>query len=122
MIRKNFSLWVTVGGSISSLNIALSELFDTHVLVYTFSSAITLHFLLLHLSFIQGEFDHVSYMTYKSICSICKSKYSLVHICIMLTVQGSIPSCYYYLDSSIILYESLMSTFSYPVPIHSCDC
>ena len=54
----------------SSLNIALSELFDTHVSVYTFSSAITLSFLLLHLSFIHGESNHVSYMTDESSCHV----------------------------------------------------
>ena len=70
----------------SSLNIALSELFDTHVLVYTFSSAITLSFLLILLSVILGEYDHVSYMTYKSSCSILYD--ALGHLFVVLTIQG----------------------------------
>ena len=41
-IRKNYSLWVINSGSMSSLNIALSELSDTHVLVYPPGLAITL--------------------------------------------------------------------------------
>ena len=75
----------------SSLNIVLSELFDTHVLVYTFSSAITLSSLLLHLSFKHGEYDHVSYMTDKSSCHIYKSKYALGHLYVVLIVQGFVP-------------------------------
>ena len=39
--------WFLVSGSMSSLNIALSVFSDTHVLVFTFSSAITSSFLLL---------------------------------------------------------------------------
>ena len=78
-----------------SLNIALSELFDTHVSFYTFNSATTSSFLLLHLSFIHGEYDHVSYITDKSSCSICKLKASLGHLSIVLTIQGFIPSSDY---------------------------
>ena len=70
----------------SSLNIALYELYDTHVSVYTFSLAITSGFLLLHLSFIHVESDHVSYMTNKSSFPIWKSKHALGHICGMLSV------------------------------------
>ena len=87
----------------SSLNIALSELSDTHVLVYTFSSTITSSFLLFHLSFIHGEYDHVSYMSAKSSCPICKLKDSLGHLCVVLTIQGSIPSSDEYHDPIIIL-------------------
>ena len=87
----------------SSLNISLSKLFDTHVSVYTFSLVITLSFLLIHLFFILGKSDYVSYMTYKSSWSICKLKVALGHLCVVLTVQGFIPSSYYYLDSIIIL-------------------
>ena len=86
-----------------SLNIALSELFDTHVSMYTFSPAITSSFLLLYLSFLHGESDHVSYMTDKSSCLICKLKVALGHLCVVLTVQGFIPSSNYYPDSIIIL-------------------
>ena len=87
----------------SSLNIALPKIYDTHVLVYTFSSDITSSFLLLHLSFIHGESDHVSYMTDMSSYSICKLKVTLGHLYVMLTIQGSIPSSDYYPDSIIIL-------------------
>ena len=89
----------------SSLNIALFELSDTHVSVYTFNSTITSSFLLLHLSFIHGESDHASYMTDNSSCYIYKLKDSLGHLYFMLTVQGSIPSSDYYPDSIIILSE-----------------
>ena len=54
--------WFLVSGSMSSLNIALSAFSDTHVSVFTFSSAITWSFLLLLLSVLPGEFDHVPYM------------------------------------------------------------
>ena len=89
----------------SSLNIELSELSDTHVSVYTFSLSTTLIFLLLRLSFIHGVSDHFSYMKDNSSCSICKLKDALGHLCVMLTVQGSIPSSDYYPDSIIILSE-----------------
>ena len=102
-IRKKYSLWVINSGSMSSLNITLSELFNTHVSVYTFNLVITLIFLLLNLSFIHGEYDIVSYMTDKSSCPICKLKYALGHLYVMLTIQGFIPSSDYYLDSIIIL-------------------
>ena len=58
----------------SSLNIALSNFSDTHVSLYTFSSSITSSFVLLHLSLMPRESDHVSYMTDKSSCSIYKVK------------------------------------------------
>ena len=68
----------------SSLNIALSIFSDTHVSVFTFSLAITSSFLLLLLSVIPGEYDHVSYMTDKSTFIICKVKsclgLSLCHV------------------------------------------
>ena len=76
----------------SLLNIALFELSDTHVSVYTFSSTITLSFLLIHVSFIHGESNYVSYMTDKSNCPMCKLKFSLGHLYVVLTVQGSIHS------------------------------
>ena len=88
-----------------SLNIALFPFFDTHVLVYTFSSTIILSFLFLHLSFIHGESDHVSYMTDKSSCPICKVKSALGHLSVVLIHQGSIPSSDYYPNSIIILFE-----------------
>ena len=89
----------------SSLNIVLFEISNTHVSVYTFSSAITSSFLLLHLSFILGEYDHVSYMTYNSSYPIHKLKATLGHLCVVLNVQGSIPSFDYYPYSIIILSE-----------------
>ena len=87
----------------SSLNIEISELFDTHVSVYTFISGITSSFLLLQLSFIHGESDHVSYITDKSSFSICKLKFALGHLCVVLTVQGFIHASNYYPDPIIIL-------------------
>ena len=72
--KEEFFSWFLVSGSISSLNIALSIFSDTHVLVFTFTSAITSSLLLLLLSVLLGEFDHVSYMTYKSSCYIYKVK------------------------------------------------
>ena len=89
----------------SSLNIALSELSNTHELVLHFQLSYHFELLLLHLSFIHGESDHVSYMTNKSSCPICELKYSLGHLYVMLTVQGFIPSSDYYPDSIIILSE-----------------
>ena len=58
----------------SSLNIAPFVFSDNHVSVFTFSSAITSSFLLVLLSFLPGESDHVSYMTDMSSCSIYKVK------------------------------------------------
>ena len=72
----------------SSLNIALSIFFNTHVSVFTFHSAISSIFLLLLLSVIPGESDHVSYMTDKSSCSIYSLYADLGHLCVVLTVQG----------------------------------
>ena len=106
----------------SSLNRALSELFDTHVSVYTFSSAITLIFLLLHLLLIPGEYDHVSYMTYKSSCTICKVKKlpwvmsvscSLFKELTLYLIYTLIPSLSYLLLLSF--------PFLYPLPTHFCD-
>ena len=91
-IRKKYSLWVINNGSMSSLNITLSEISNTHVLVYIFSLAITSSFLLLNFSFIHGESDHVPHMKNKYSCPICKLKYSLRYLCVVLTVQGFIPS------------------------------
>ena len=87
----------------SSLNIALSVLFDTHVSVFTFSSAITSSLLLLLLSVILGEFDHVYYMTDESSCSIYKLKAALGHLYVMLTVQGLNSMSDLYPDPIIIL-------------------
>ena len=70
--KEEFFFWFSVGGSMSSLNITLSIFFDTHVSVFTFSSAITSSLLLLLLWILPGEYDHVSYMTDKSSCSIYK--------------------------------------------------
>ena len=107
----------------SSLNIALSLFSDTHVLVITFSSAITSILLLLLLSVIPGESDHVSYMKNKSSCSIYKVKSCLGHPCVVLTVQG----LYSMSDLSpdpitvISVIPLLVSPFFCPVPSHSCD-
>ena len=58
----------------SSLNIAFSILLDTHVSMFTLSSAITSSFLILHLSLMHVESDYVSYMIDKSSCTIYKVK------------------------------------------------
>ena len=76
-----------VSASMLSLNIALSVFSNTHVSVFTFSSAITSSLLLL-LSVIPGESYHVSYMADKSSCSIYELKAALGHLYVMLTVQG----------------------------------
>ena len=85
-----------------------------------FRSAITLSFLLLLLSVIPGESDHVSYMTDKSSCSIYELKDSLGHLCVVLTVQGLNPMFDIYLDPIIVLL-SIVSSFFFPVPSHSYD-
>ena len=87
----------------SSLNIALSVFSDTHVLVFTFSSAITLSLLLLLLSIIPGESDHVSYMTDKSSCFIYKLKVALGHLYVVLTIQGLKPVFDLYPDPIIVI-------------------
>ena len=92
----------------SSLNIALFFFSNTHVLVITFCSTITLSLLLLLLFIILGESDHVSYMTDKSSCYIYKLDATLGHFYVMLTIQGFIPSSDYYPDSIIILFEYYM--------------
>ena len=75
--KEEFFSWFSVSGSMLSLNIALSVFSDTHVLVFTFHSAITSSLLLLLLSVLPGESNHVSYMTDKSSYSIYKVKISL---------------------------------------------
>ena len=106
----------------SLLKKALSEISNTHVSVYILSSAINSSFLLLHLSFIHGESDHVSYMTNKSCCPIfkvkiclgsplCHSHCSRIYPCIWLL------SWFHHYPIWILL----VSTFPYPVPSHSCD-
>ena len=85
------------------LNIALSVFFDTHVSVFTFSSAITSSLLLLLLSVIPGAYDHVSYMTDKYSCSIYELKASLGHLYVMLTIQGLNPMFDLYPDPIIVI-------------------
>ena len=105
----------------SSLN-KLLWIFRYSCLSLQFQFKYYFEFLLLHLSFIHGEFDHVSYMTDKFSCPICKLKSTLGHLCVMLIVQGFIPSSDYYHDSHHSpIWVSLVSTFPYPVPSHSCD-
>ena len=99
----------------SSLNKALSIFFDTRVSVFTFSSTITSSFLLLLLLVLPGESDHVSYMTDKFSCSICKvKKDALGHLCVVLTVQGLNPVPDLYPDSIIVL--SVTTCVSLPLP------
>ena len=106
--------WFLVGGSMFSLNIELSVFSDTHVLVFTFSSAITLSFLLLHLSFMRGESDHISYMTYNSSCPICKVKSCLGSSPCHAHVQGLNPVSNLYPNSIIVV--SISTYVSLPLP------
>ena len=96
----------------SSLNIELFFFSDTHVSVITFRPAITSSFLLLLLSVIPRESDHISYMTDKSSCSIYDLKAALGHLCVMLIVQGLNPMFDLYPDPiiviSVIYYASLL--------------
>ena len=112
--KEEVFFWFSVSGSMSSLNIAPSVFFDTHVSVFTFGSAITSSFLLLLLSVLPGESDHVSYMTDKSSCTIYKVKICLGHLCIMLNVQGLNPVSDLYPDSIIVL--SVITCVSLPLP------
>ena len=106
----------------SSLNIALFVFSDTHVSVITFRSAITLSFLLLLLSVIHGESDHVSYMTDKSSCSIYRLKDALGHLCVVLIIQGLHPMFHLYPDPIIVISVIYLCLPSFcPVPSHSCD-
>ena len=98
----------------SSLNIALSIFFDTHVSVFTFRSAITLSFLLLLLSVIPGESNHVSYMTDRSSCSIYKLNVALGHLCVVLTIQGLKTVSDLYPNSIIVV--SVTTYVSLPLP------
>ena len=72
----------------SSLNIALSELSDTHVSVYTFSSAITSSFYSSTCPLYLGNLINVSYMKDMSSFSISKLKSALGHLYVVLTIQG----------------------------------
>ena len=105
----------------SSLNIALFSFrypcFSIHL-----CSAITLSFLLLLLSIIPGESDHVSYMIDKSSCSIYPLYAALDHLCVVLTVRG----LYLMFDlpdpiTFISIIHLLVSPFFGPIPSHSCD-
>ena len=93
----------------SSLNIALPKIYDTHVLVYTFSSDITSSFLLLHLSFIHVESDHVSYMTDKSSCPIYYTLPRVISV-----------SCSLFKDSSHYLIYTLIQSPLYLLSFSLC--
>ena len=115
----------SVSGSMSSLNIALFVFFDTHVSVFTLRSTITSSLLLLLLSVLPGESDHVSYMTDKSSCSIYVScllfKLSWVISVSCLLFKDLTQYLIYILIPSLSYLLSLVSPFLYPVPSHSCD-
>ena len=96
----------------SSLNIALFVFSNTHVSLFTFSLDIALSFLLLLLSVIPREFDHVSYMTDKSSCSILTA--TLGHLSVVLIVQGFYPMFDLYLDPIIVI--SIISCVSLLFP------
>ena len=120
--KEEVFFWFSVSGSISSLNKALSIFFDTHASVLTFSSAITSSFLLLLLSVLPGESDHVSYMTDKSSCFICKVKKPPWVISGSCSLFKDLTQCLIYILIPSLLYLlSLVSPFLYPIPSHSCD-
>ena len=119
--KEEVFFWFSVSGSMSSLNKALSIFFDTHALVFTFSSAISFIFLLL-LSVLPGEYDHVSYMTDKFSCSICKVKKLPWVISVSCLLFKNLTLCLIYiLIPSLSYLLLLVSPFLYPVPSHSCD-
>ena len=106
----------------SSLNITLSVFSDSHVSVFIFSSTITSSFLLLLLSILPRESDHVSYMENKSSCYICK----VTKIPWMISMPCSLFKdltlyLIYILIPSLSYLLLLAFPFLYPVPSHSCD-
>ena len=106
----------------SFLNIAPSIFFTTHVSVFTFSSAMTLSFLLLLLSVLPRESDHVSYMTDKSSISICKVKKLPWVISVLCSLFKDLTLCLIYILIPSLSYLLLLeSPFLYPIPSHSCD-
>ena len=120
--KEEVFFWFSVSGSMSSLNMALSVFSDTHVSVFTFSSTITLSFLLLLLSILPGESDHVSYMIGKFICSICIVKKLPWVISVSCSLFKDLTPCLIYiLIPSLSYLLLLVSPFLYPVPSHSCD-
>ena len=120
--KEEVFFWFSVSSNMSSLNIALSVFSDTHVSVFTFSSAITSSFLLLLLSVLPGESDHVFYMADKFICSICKVKKLPWVISVSCSLFKELTLCLIYiLIPSLSYLLLLVSPFLYPVPSHSCD-
>ena len=59
--------------------------------------------LLLLLSVIPGESNHVSYMADKFSCSIYELKATLGHLCVVLTIQGLNPMFDLYPDPIIVI-------------------
>ena len=107
----------------SSLNIALSKLFYTHVSVYTFSSSITSIFYSSTYPLYLGNLINFSYMKDTSSCSIFKLKAALGHLYVVLTIQGFIPVFAYYPYSIIILcdyYLCLPSLIQFLVTLVIC--
>ena len=95
--KEEVLFWFSVSGNMSSLNIALFVFSDTHVSVFTFNSAIASSFLLLLLSVIPGESNHVSYMTNKFRCPICKVK-SCLGSSLCRAHYSNIYPCFYLLS------------------------
>ena len=99
-----FFFGVRNGGSMSSLNITLSELFDTHVSVYTFSFSYQFEF-----SYSSTCPLYLGNLIMSPTCQIslvvlsANLKSALGHLCVMLTIQRFIPVSAYYPDSIIIL-------------------
>ena len=71
--------------------------------MFTFSLANTSSLLLLLLSVIPGESDHVFYMTNKFSCSIYKLQDALGHLSVVLIVQGLHPMFDLYPDPIIVI-------------------
>ena len=94
----------TNGGSMSSLNIALFELSDTHVLVYTFS--FSYHFEFSYSStcpLYMGNLIMSPTLKISLVVLSLELKAALGHLCVVLTIQGIIHVSAYYPDYIIIL-------------------
>ena len=107
-----------ITGSMSSLNKGLFEPPDTHVSVFYFSIQLSLRFITPP----HGESVHVSYMTDKFSCSICKVKKLPWVIFVSCSLFKDLTLCLIYiLIPSLSYLLLLMSPFLYLVPSHSCD-
>ena len=114
---RKYSIWVINSGSMSSLNIKPSEIFDTHVAVYTFSSAITSSLYSSTCSLYLGNLIMSPTWQISLVVLSIKLKAALGHLYVMLTVQGINSMSDLYPDPiivvSIITYVSLHLPSSY---------